>query len=187
MNFETIIDSISPIPQSSKTLLYNYMQEVQFLKGHVLLKADKVESKIYFIKKGMVRAYATTEDNEITFWFGMEGDTIISMKSYVESKKGYENIILIEDCQLYELNMADLQKLFIEDIHIANWGRKFAERELIKTEERLISRQFRTASERYQELLENHPNLIQRVALGHIASYLGITQVSLSRIRAEKR
>ena len=78
-----------------------------------------------------------------------------------------------------------LKKLFDEEIHIANWGRRFAEQELVKTEERLISRQFRTAKERYKEILKDNPDLIQRVQLGHIASYLGITQVSLSRIRAE--
>ncbi|MEG2100855.1 MAG: Crp/Fnr family transcriptional regulator, partial [Flavobacterium sp.] len=78
-----------------------------------------------------------------------------------------------------------LQKLFEIDIHIANWGRKFAEKELIKTEERLISHQFSNATERYLELLQNNPQLIQRVQLGYIASYLGISQVSLSRIRAE--
>lgn len=107
------------------------------------------------------------------------------MKSYVANEKGYEDIELLEDCELYELKAAQLQKLFEEQIDIANWGRKFAEKELVKTEERLISRQFRTATERYINLLKNNPDLIQRVQLGHIASYLGITQVSLSRIRAE--
>ncbi|MGJ8734563.1 MAG: Crp/Fnr family transcriptional regulator, partial [Cellulophaga sp.] len=84
----------------------------------------------------------------------------------------------------YKLETSKLKQLFFDDIHIANWGRKFAEQELIKTEERLISRQFRTATERYQDLLKNNSDLIKRVQLGHIASYLGITQVSLSRIRA---
>ena len=60
-----------------------------------------------------------------------------------------------------------------------------AEKELVKTEERLISRQFRNATERYKALLKYNADLVQRVQLGHIASYLGITQVSLSRIRAE--
>ena len=110
---------------------------------------------------------------------------MISMKSYTQDEKGYEDIELLEDCELYELKKEDLQKLFDSDIHISNWGRKFAEIELVKTEERLISRQFKNATDRYLELLTNHPELIRRIQLGHIASYLGITQVSLSRIRAE--
>ena len=182
---DPLLDKIYLLPAPSRLLLKRYIREVSYPKGHILLRADKIETDIYFIKKGIVRAYAQTPDNEITFWFGQEGDTVISMKSYVENQKGYEDVELLDNCDLYQLKIYDLQQLFGHDIHLANWGRKFAEQELVKTEERLISRQFRTASQRYNELLQKNPALIQRVQLGYIASYLGITQVSLSRIRAE--
>lgn len=185
MNIDQIFDNVHKLPDTSKQLFLTYIKEVNFPKGHILLKAKKKEKNIYFIKKGIVRAYSKTENNEITFWFGKEGDAILSMKSYVSNQKGYEDIELLENCELYKLNTEDLQKLFKENIHISNWGRKFAEQELIKTEERLISRQFRTAKERYKEFIEQNPDLIQRVSLGNIASYLGITQVTLSRIRSE--
>lgn len=184
MDISTILDRIHKLPEHSKLALQNNVTEITFPKGHILLKANKVESNVYFIKKGLVRAYIE-RDNEVTFWFGKEGQTVISMKSYVEEQPGYETIELLEDCELYELKTENLKKLFGEDVNIANWGRKFAENELIKTEERLISKQFKNASERYLDLIKDHPELIQRVQLGHIASYLGITQVSLSRIRAE--
>lgn len=185
MNIDQILDRIYILPDASKARLMDCITEVHHPKGHILLRAEKIESNLYFIKKGIARACAYTRDNEITFWFGKEGDTVLSMKSYVEHKKGYEDIELLEDAELYELNIHNLQRLFEEDLAIANWGRKLAEQELIKTEERLISRQFKTATERYTELLQENPDLIQRVQLGYIASYLGITQVSLSRIRAE--
>lgn len=185
MIINQILDNIYPLSEESKQIIIKYIAEVSFPKGHILLRADRVEKNIYFIKQGIVRAYSKTGDSETTFWFGKEGDTVISMKSYVANKKGYEDIELLENCLLYELNIRNLQQLFNQDIHIANWGRKLAEKELVKTEERLISQQFRTATERYKELLKNSPDLIQRVQLGHIASYLGITQVSLSRIRAD--
>lgn len=184
MDIAHILDHIYKLPEHSKLALENNVREMAFPKGHILLKANKIESNIYFIKIGLVRAFIE-RDNEVTFWFGKEGETVISMKSYVEEKPGYETIELLEDCELYELKTENLRKLFKEDVHIANWGRKFAEKELIKTEERLISKQFKNASERYLELMKDHPELLQRVQLGHIASYLGITQVSLSRIRAE--
>lgn len=187
MDIYTILDKIFELPENSKKVLEENIMLVRFPKGHILLKAGKLESNIYFIKKGIVRAYVNQNDNDVTFWFGKEGETIISMNSYVENQKGYEDIELLEECELYELKTVNLQKLFKEDIHIANWGRKFAEKELIKTEERLISRQFKTATERYNELITNNPDLIRRIQLGYIASYLGITQVSLSRIRADIR
>lgn len=187
MYIHEILDQIYQLPDSSKQKMEPFIREVSFPKGHIILHADRVETKVFFIKKGIARAYSPTPDNEQTFWFGMEGDPVISMKSYVNYQKGYENIELLEDSDLYEISSGDLQKLYRDDNHLANWGRKLAEQELIKTEERLISRQFLTAKERYQELLDQNPELLLRVQLGHIASYLGITQVSLSRIRAEMK
>lgn len=184
MKIDQILDKIYPLPQTSKQTLKQSLTEVKFSKGHILLQADKIETSIYFIKRGIARVYANALENEITFLFCKEGDTIVSMKSYVLKQKSYEKVELLEDSHLYELKAKKLQKLLNEDIHIANWGRKFAELELIKTEERFISRQFRNAKERYIEILKNNPDLIQRVQLRYIASYLGITQVSLSRIRA---
>jgi CRP-like cAMP-binding protein len=185
MDIDAILDNVYMLPQPSKELLKAHISETAYDRGHLLFKVNKVSSNIYFIRKGMVRAYAETADSEVTFWFGKEGDTVISMNSYVYDKKGYENIQLLEPCELYEMQTGNLRTLFEEDIHIANWGRKFAEQELIKVEERLIFRQCRTAMERYKELIATDPELLQRVQLGHIASYLGMTQVSLSRIRAE--
>ena len=88
---------------------------------------------------------------------------------------------------LYELSVDKLHDLYLADIHIANWGRKFAERECIKSEQLFIARQFKTSLERYQDLIADYPDILQRVPLGIIASYLGISQVSLSRIRAKIR
>ncbi len=185
MNIDEIIDKIYPIPDFSRDNLKKHITEVSYSKGSYLMQAQKIVPYIYFVKKGIVRAYASTEDNDITFWFGSEGDTVISMKSYVEDQPGYENIESLEDCELYKLETIHLRELFNQDIHIANWGRKFAEKELVKTEELIISRQFKTALERYKDLMRDKPHLLKRIQLGHIASYLGITQVSLSRIRAE--
>ncbi|EJL73113.1 Crp/Fnr family transcriptional regulator [Chryseobacterium populi] len=185
MSIDEIINSISALPENSRSRLKKHITEIRYPKHFCLMEANKVIPFIYFIKKGIIRAYASTGENDITFWFGSEGQTVISMKSYVEDLPGYESIELLEDCELYKLETGSLRKLFNEDIHIANWGRKFAEKELVKTEELIISRQFKTASERYKDLVHDKPDLLRRVQLGHIASYLGITQVSLSRIRAD--
>lgn len=122
------------------------------------------------------------DGKEITFWIGKEGATLVSMKGYVNNEPGYETM---EDSVLYVLERKKLKELFSEDLHIANWGRRYAEMELLATEERLISMLSAIASERYKELLEKEPDLLQRLPLGNIATYLGITQASLSRIRAQ--
>lgn len=179
------INGIYTLPPTELQLLLNAMERVNFAKNQVIISADKVERYLYFIEKGIARAYCYTDKQEATFWFGQEGDLILSYNSYINQQPGYENIELLEDSILYRISDYSLQELYANYISLANWGRKLAEQELIKTEERLINRQFRTATERYDELITQTPSLIKRVQLGHIASYLGVTQVTLSRIRAE--
>lgn len=161
------------------------MSLVEMPKNTLLIDAGQVERSIYFIEKGIARAYCEGRDNQITFWFGMEGDFVFSYNSYINGKPGYESIELLENCRLYEIKNQVLQALFKENTDLANWGRKLAELELIKLEERYIARLFKSATECYRELISVSPRLVQRIQLGYIASYLGVTQVTLSRIRAE--
>ena len=99
MEIEQILDQISPLSSQSIQLIADKMQLIQLPKNTTLIDADKVEKKLYFIKKGIVRAYIIDDGKEITFWFGKEGDLILSMRSYVENKIGYETIELMEDCE----------------------------------------------------------------------------------------
>lgn len=183
----SVLSSLGELPQPSLEKLLSITSVCEYPKGHLLFRENKKDRDIYLIMKGTARIFYLHEGLEVTLVFGIEDDLLISLRSYIEDKPGYETAELLEDCILSKLKYEDLDKLYNEDIAIANWGRKIAEKELIKTEERLMSRQFRTASQRYAELVEKYPYLLQRVQLGHIASYLGVSQVTLSRIRAEIR
>ena len=127
MDLRDIINSIYPISEKSMDRLLSCSLELGLPKGHRLLEAGKIESDIFFIKRGIVRAYVSHEGKDITFWIGKEGATIMSLKSYVKNEAGYETIELMEDSLLYCLKRSDLYRLFEEDIDIANWGRKLAE------------------------------------------------------------
>lgn len=187
MTIETILGAIHPLPPEAMALAMHKVEELNYPRGHILINADRVERGVFFLKKGIARAFTNFESNEVTFWFGAEGDPVISMRSYVFKEAGYETVELLEDSVLYKIDSEDLKSLYDKNIYWANWGRRFAEMELIKTEQRLISRQFFSASERYERLLREYPMLIRRVQLGYIASFLGISRVSLSRIRATYR
>lgn len=184
MDFEAIISGIYPLPSSSLQSLGEISNFRVYPKGSVLLRADRLEKHIYFLSRGIVRAYSAFSGKQVTFWFGTAGDPVLPMKSYISGEKSYEQIELLEDCEFYEFEISRLRSLYEKDVHLANWGRKLAEGELIKTEERLIAMQFKTARERYQDLISYRPEILLRVQLKHIASYLGMSQVSLSRIRA---
>src|SRR5690606_8103467 len=183
MNLSDILNRTHPLSFEDCNCLENIFQEVKLTKGSILFNQDKTERKFYFIKKGIARAFTTADGDEITFWFGQEGDPILSINSYISNQASYETIELLEDAILYETSNQLLTELYETNKNICNWGRKFAENELIKTEQRFIARLRGTAKQSYEDLIQTYPGLINRVPFGFIDSYLGINQVSLSRIR----
>lgn len=181
---EATIRCLYPLSEQAFDHLVSVMKPVRFPKGGMLFQAGKVEREIYFLEEGIARAYQSCEKQDITFWFGTEGAVILPFESYLRGHPAYETVEVLEPSLTYAVRIDALERLFETDLELANWGRKLAENELVSAEKRYLSGQFRTASERYLDLIEQHPELLQRVPLGYIASYLGVTQVTLSRIRA---
>lgn len=178
------IEIFSRLSDNALSLLAVNIKLVTYKRGTILIHAEKVEKYFYIMESGIARAYSDGENQQITFWFGQVGDVLLSYNSYINNKPGYENIELLEEANLYQIKLSDLFALYDEHLDLANWGRKIAEWELIATEQRLIDRSFKDASQRYRDFITQSPELVKRVALKHIASYLGVTQVTLSRIRA---
>lgn len=183
---ERHIRSIYPLDEASWLNIKQALVPVSFPKGHTLLRSGRVEPFVYFMERGIARAYTKRQRKEITFWFGCEGAVLFSYNSYIHGRPGYETVELLEDCDLYKTDTETLHALFSLTLDLANWGRKLAEQELVKTEQHFVNLLHKTAKERYRDLLQQHPDLLRRVPLMHIASYLGVTQVTLSRIRAER-
>ncbi|MNK19590.1 Cyclic nucleotide-binding domain protein [compost metagenome] len=178
------IDEIFLLPPAEKNLFLSRFERIEVRKGAIVISAEKVERYVYFIEKGIARAFRETDKGQRTIWFGEAGSIMLSFLSFFKNQAGYESIEVLEDSVLYRISSNNLQDLYSQYISIANWGRKFVEQELLLTEQRFMDLQFKTATERYQDLMKYSPTILQRVQLGYIASYLGITQVSLSRIRA---
>ncbi|RTQ45734.1 Crp/Fnr family transcriptional regulator [Hymenobacter gummosus] len=179
-----MVQAICPLPAASLARLAPLAEHVALPKGTALFTDERLADDVYFLQHGLARAYARRADREVTFWFSGDGAVLVSIRSYIERAISYETIELLEDSQLYRVSARALQALYATDVHLANWGRVLVEQCWLQTEQQLIARQFKTATERYEELLRHNPQLLQRVALGHIASYLGISQVTLSRVRA---
>ncbi|WP_171025587.1 Crp/Fnr family transcriptional regulator [Hymenobacter jeollabukensis] len=185
MTLSEILQSTYPLPEASLAKLLALAEYVELPKGALLFRDDQLARHIYVLQRGLARIFARREEREVTFWFSAEGAVLVSIRGYTEQALSYETIELLEDSALFRLDMPALQELYQTDVHVANWGRVLVERVWLQTEQQLLARQFRTATERYTDLLRQNPQLLQRVALGHIASYLGITQVTLSRVRAQ--
>jgi CRP-like cAMP-binding protein len=173
-----------PLSPEALSGLCALFSPVEMPKGTIIFREGHVEKSVYFLEQGIVRAYSDSHEKQVTFWFGFEGDYVISAQSFVNNQPGYESMETLEDCILYEASSKALLSLFETSAELANWGRKLAEHEFLKVEGMFINRKYKTASQNYSELVQRIPSLPNRVPLKYIASYLGISQVSLSRIRA---
>ena len=175
------------LSEANFDLLRSHMTEHSKSKGELLVREGAVHHSIYFIQSGAVRSYyINNEGKDVTLWFGFEGDIAASLGSFIQSKPSLENIETLEDCVVLKITNDQLRQLYTTNIEMANFGRTLAEHALLEMEQQILSTQFTDAKSRYLNLIEKFPQVLQRVKLGHIASYLGITQVTLSRIRSEK-
>lgn len=187
MELNDYINGIGSLPITSLDLLQTAFVEVYYPKGSYLLCEHIKAYKAFVIKKGIARAFAMKNGKEATFWIGQEGCIIYPGQTMRYNGGEYGTVELLEDSILYELDLSKLHELYMQDLHLANWGRKAAEKECIALEKRIITSLFKTTLERYEELLNDFPHIVERVPLYIIASYLNTSQENLSRIRRKIR
>lgn len=186
MDALTIIQRVAPLNGPDQQTLLALFEEVTFNKHDNIIETGRKTHYVYFLKRGSCRIFYHKEDREVILDFAFPGDVLLSLNSYVHGTPGYETIQSLEPVVAYRIHTPQLQSLFSSTLGIANWGRKLAEVETLKIEYRLMSKLFKTASESYQDLLDRAPEMVNQIKLGFIASYLGISQVTLSRIRGKQ-
>lgn len=179
------ISSIIPLSKELEKEIKAAAKTVSVAKDKHILKKDTRCTNLYFIESGLLRGYYFENEKEITHWFASEGEFATGFYSFISKEPSFEYIEALEDCTLTEISYTALQNLYAKFPETERLGRIITENYYLKLEERLLSLQFKTAKERYHNLLDTNSKLLQRAPLGQIASYLGITQETLSRIRAE--
>ena len=190
-NFRTlksIVDRLNQyleISEQVKLKLTEFIEPKKFTRGTLLLEGGETCQHIYFMKKGLARGFFNQDGKDITSWFAVENDLATSLYSFVTQKPSFESIEILENSVLYAISYDNLQQLYHQFPEFNLVGRRFVEKYYVELMSRTISLQFQSAKERYQQLLAHQPQLLQRASLGHIASYLGISQETLSRIRAK--
>lgn len=155
-------------------------------KNTLLLKQGHSCEYIYFIEKGFARAFYTKNGKDATTWFARENDIITSMYALITKRKSNESIEILEDASLLRIDYEELQILYNIYPNLNRLGRILLEKYFVELEERTLSLQFDSALERYQQLITRQPYVLQRASLGQIASFLGMSQITLSRIRSSR-
>jgi CRP-like cAMP-binding protein len=164
--------------------LYDCFEEVVLNKNEFLLREGNVCRFLYFLQKGAARGYYLLDGKEITHWFAFEDDFVTSFFSFITRQPAVENIQMLEGSVLWSISKDTLAQLFNQFHDIERLVRIVTEKYYIRLEERFVNAHFKTASERYENLLQQAPHILERVPLGHIASYLGISPETLSRTRS---
>lgn len=167
--------------------LEGILKHIEVPKKGYLLKEGKVCENVWFIEKGLARCYYTKDGEEISSWFMKEGDVIFSVKSFYNQEPSYENIQVLEDSSLYFISYKELQQIYNTFLEFNFIRGVLTERYYMLSDERTFTIRMQKAHERYAHLVEHHPDLTQRVPAKYVASYLGISEETLSRIRSGKK
>ena len=185
---EDIIQSIYLLPQQVLEDVLGHFQHLEYPKNYFLLKSGKPCKHLWFMITGAVRYFYTNDQGkEMNTWFSLDEQILTDTTSFVKQEPAQESIQLLEESEMYSIEYAALQALLQKHHPFALWYIKLVESHYVsQIEDRIADLQFLDAKERYQKILSKYPNITNRVSLGNIASYLNITQETLSRIRAGK-
>lgn len=155
-------------------------------KNEFFLQEGQICDYIGLVNQGVLIYFKSLDNgNEITTDFAFEGDWVTVNQSRLNNSPSLINIKVIEDAELLVIKQQDLSDLYIKIPKIERLGRILMEQAYLKIVQQSIDLQVLTATERYENLLHQFPEIFQRVQLYHIANYLGIAPKSLSRIRKE--
>lgn len=183
---ERLIQSYCPLSPASVADIQAVWTEREYEKGHVLVREGQYSDQLFFVLEGCARAHYLKGGKDITDWFAFENDFICAIVGYFLDVPSPHYIELLEPSRLMVVGRADMQALCDRHHDIERLGRLSTTKTMLQLQRRVVSLQFETAHQRFDNLLQVYPQITQRVPLHHIASFLGITPETLSRVRAGK-
>ena len=185
ISFVSFLEQFGELPENIVATIEHLLEKIELPKKHILLKKGNVCNHLYFIEKGIARNFFEEEDKELTNDIVLEGELLVSFSSFVSRIPSLETIELLEDSILYALHYDDLQNLYNTFPIMEHIGRKIAEHHYNSFATKSYRLKFSNTTERYQYLFENKIEIVKRAPIGMIASYLGMSIETLSRIRGK--
>lgn len=184
--FVMAFNQLSPLDSAAAQDLENALITKEFPKGEMILKQSYVCNNVYFINSGLVKTFFNNEDKEFIMRFFPERTFFSVLDSFATQKPSLYNVIALEDTQLSYLTRIELELLCKKHHCIETAFRNLLSFAVNMMMKRISEMLEENATARYNNFLAENGHLLNRISLGDLASYLGITQVSLSRIRSKK-
>ncbi len=180
------IQQVLPMSPAKVGVIAEKFKPLKIEKNNYLLKTGKVCSESHFIEKGIVRSYIyDVKGNEVTTAFYSQNSFASDLLSFFKRSPTRENIQAVTNCETWYITYEDMQESFHTMPEFRDYGRLNLVDQYSKLKERMLSMLQETAEQRYEALISSSPEIFQNVPLKYIASYLGVTDTSLSRIRKE--
>jgi len=155
-------------------------------KGELFSREGEVVHQVAFVNTGLFRSfYYSSADEDVTFCFRFAKTFIGAYSSFLTGEPAQENFQAISDAEIIVFKKTDLEELQQQSINWVKFFKQLAELEYLALEKRVFLLQKESAETRYADLLQKHPEYLQHIPLNYLASYLGVTQRHLSRIRAK--
>lgn len=181
------IFNLSTFSAEAINKLFHRAELKKYSRNQILLFPEKRVENIFFIKKGIMRSYRIINGEDITHHFYVEDWFATDYQSYITDSQSELYLETLSDCIIYEIKKESMLRLFDEFHDVERLGRIIAEDAYLQMVERLKSFQTMDLKERYNALMEKKPKLFNLVPQKHIASYLGVTAQSLSRIKIRSK
>lgn len=180
------LHQLIPLNCQQQQQLCRWVQSEDVPKDAVLLEAGQVADSIYFVDEGVLRSCCTVSDQDVTRWFCFSEHFATSYFSFVYRQPSEDRLVTVTDTRLLSLSYSALQHLTQQDTVWVDLNRRLLEEYYTSSLKRLLSFQTQSTAERYASLLSEHPQITEQVPLGQLASYLGMTQATLSRLRSKR-
>lgn len=185
-----VLDYLNGIYPLNK-LLTSYLSEklttVSIKKGRYLVSPLDKEEQLFFLVKGVVRGFTKLGDKKITTWLETENNWIGRIRNFDYPGDAEEYIEAIEDCKLICIDRKILQQIYENYIEVNFIGRIVVERSYAAAEERAFIARLPSARSKYMRFLQTYPHMMERIPLKHIASFLGVSEETLSRVRTKMK
>jgi len=182
-HFIAYLNQIVPLTPAVEEAINGITVFQTITKNTFLLRNGEVCKEFHFLEKGLARVFYYKDGKEITAWFASENQIASAIDSLFTGQPSIYNIEVLEDAKVWSLQYRKLEPVFEKHHEVERLGRLLVTHNYLLLDERMKLFAFCTAEERYERLLLQIPDILQRVKLGHVASYLGISQEHLSRIR----
>lgn len=180
------LQKLIELNEEDEIILRKYWKKETYKKNEFLVEEGKVCTKIVFPYKGYFRIYVMKDINETTIHIGGNSDFISSYASFIQQCPSHEFVQAVTNVECLSITRSALEELYSLGYKWERLGRLIMEALFVRKEARVTSLIKNSAQVRYNELIENQPDIVHNVSLQHIASYLGVKPETLSRIRAKK-